>query len=107
MRKRATVLLCWCLATLAAILCESSSQDRRFFVNRIAVRQVEMGFRLGGAPLRVRLLLASGEAIEQELSEGTDVEYFLSLTRILGSGGGRMFAEVRDGELVGVQMSVP
>ena len=106
MRKRFTVWPVLFVVMLLGVRSETSSQGRRFMVNKLAVRQVEMGYRLGASSLRARLHLESGEAIEYELSRGTDVDYFFELTRVLSSGG-RMFAEVTDGELVSIQIAVP
>lgn len=41
-------------------------------VNKLAVRQVEMGYSLGEPSLGVRLHLESGQATEQKLPQGTD-----------------------------------
>jgi len=84
---------------------ESSSQ--RAMVNKLLVERVEIGLRLGEPSLRVRLHLQTGQALDHELAGGTEAEYFLELARLAESPGARMFAEVTDGELVGIQTALP
>ena len=61
----------------------------------IAVRQLEIGYNLGeGATLRLRITVASGEAIDYTTSSVEETQTLLRLTELFSSGRADLTASV-------------
>ena len=91
MRFRALFLIVAIIIVFAAPLVADSAG------NVVAVRQFEIGYRLGDAGmLRVRVTLASGEALEFTTTSPEETQTVLRLAGSFSSGRVEMTATVED-----------
>jgi hypothetical protein len=74
--------------------------------NKLEVKLLEAAYRLESETLRVRVTLATGEALEFEAKPGS-ITPVLQMAEILGDKRGRMFAEVQEHTVKALQVAVP
>jgi hypothetical protein len=73
----------------------------------IGVRQLDVGFKLGGGDFKARVVLATGEALDVPLESDGDTEALLRVAQIAGSGRGvTMTATVERRRVLSIQCSV-
>jgi hypothetical protein len=71
----------------------------------VAVRQLDLGYRLGEGGLKIRATLATGEAIEYSTSDAREVQTILEVAQACGSGAA-LSAVVEASALRAVQCSI-
>jgi len=76
-------------------------------VNKLAVRRVEIAQRLDASSLAVRLHLETGQAVDFEVSEPFAVDSLRAMTQAFASRGAHLFAEMENGRVRAVHISVP
>jgi hypothetical protein len=75
--------------------------------NRVEVRQFEMAYSPGKAGVRIRLTLATGRVVEYRVEEAAEAETIARLGSMFVNGRARMFADVDDAVVLGVQVAGP
>jgi hypothetical protein len=71
----------------------------------VAVRQLDLGYRLGEGGLKIRATLATGEAIEYSTSDARDVQTILEVAQACG-GASALSAVVEGSTLRAIQCSI-
>lgn len=71
----------------------------------VAVRQLDLGYRLGEGGLKIRATLATGEAIEYSTSDTRDAQMILDVAQACGSGAA-LSAVVEANALRAIQCSI-
>jgi hypothetical protein len=76
--------------------------------SKVEVRLVEVGYVLGQGGMKVRLSLATGQAVEFHPEDARDADALLRMTEMFVSGRARMFAELDGSNVVrAVQIAGP
>jgi hypothetical protein len=70
------------------------------------VRQLEVGWTLGTGGLKARFTLATGQAVDYRTEDPRDAERLLQAAQALAAGHARMFAEVEENAVRGVQLAI-
>jgi len=105
MRSRVLAATCGA-ALLATLLVAVAPTPGEAIVNRIQVKTMELGYRVGEGGLRVRLTLANREAVEHEATDPAEVERIVQLAQTFAGGRARMFAEIDQSRLRAIQLAV-
>jgi hypothetical protein len=71
----------------------------------VGVRKLEMGYRLGGGPLKLRLTLGTGEAVEADIGP-SDFDVVTRIAQLCSASRTAMTATLEDRALVSVQCAV-
>ena len=101
-----------CLAVLLASLAVvsqsvSEPSEAKARGNKVEVRQFEMAYSPGKAGVRIRLTLATGRVVEYRVEEAAEAETVARLGSMFVNGHARMFADVDDEAVLGVQVAGP
>jgi hypothetical protein len=93
---------------LAALVASKTAlpQTEASIVNRIEVQLLEVGYPLDGGPLKTRVTLVTGQALEHTTGEAGEADALIRMADALASGHARMFAEVQGSRLRGIQLAV-
>ena len=76
-------------------------------ISIVAVRQLELGYRLGeGGTLRVRVTVGSGEVIDYSSSSPEETETLLRLAALFNTGGVAMTASVDNHKVRSLQCTI-
>jgi hypothetical protein len=75
--------------------------------SKVEVRRLDIGHSMGRAGLKIRLALASGEALEYQTDDAASADAILRLADMFLAGRARMFAEVEGGTVRAVSLSGP
>jgi hypothetical protein len=99
LRSHKSLLVALAVAALAPLVVAASPMSGKAVVNKVEVKGLELGYRVGDAGLRVRLTLASHEAVEYNTDDPAEVERIVQLVQACGSSRARMFAEIERSSL--------
>jgi hypothetical protein len=72
----------------------------------VGVREIDVGYRLGGGPFKARIILVTGEALPLSLPDPSDADALLRLAQLFVLGGVRMTATLEDGRVQSLQCEV-
>jgi hypothetical protein len=75
--------------------------------SKVEVRRLDIGHSMGRAGIKIRLVLASGEALEFQTDEAAETDTILRLAETFLASRARMFAEVEGGAVRAVSLSGP
>jgi len=89
------------------LLAASGREAASSTVTKIEVVQVELGYAVARPGVKVRLTLASHEAVEYRTEDAAEAEALLRMSDLFLSGRARMFAEVEGNAVRGVAVSGP
>jgi hypothetical protein len=101
-----------CLAVMLAGLAlagqvASEPIERRARGQRIEVREFEMAYTAGKAGVTIRLTLATGRVVEHRVDAAAEVETVARLGAMFVVGRTRMFADVENETVLGLQVAGP
>jgi len=105
--KRRVVTMAAVVLAGAAVRMWSLSTVESASAATVEVGRVDVGYAVGRPGLKARLTLASGEAVEYEIGDPSEVQAFLRLTDLFLAGRARMFADVEGRAVRGVHVSGP
>jgi len=71
---------------------------------KVQVKTLEFGYRLESGKLRARVILTTGQSLEFEVLER---ETFLGVAQVFAAGRARLAAEIADGQVVALDVSIP
>jgi len=77
----------------------SAPAQRTGITNKVEVREIDLGYELTDGRAKIRVILASGQALERVITDAAALETILRMTSLFSEGGGRMFAEVQGSTL--------
>ena len=85
----------------------SESAEMKTRGNKVEVRQFEMACVPGKAGVRIRLTLATGRVVEYRVEDAAETETIARLGSMFVNGRARMFADVDDAVVLGVEVAGP
>ena len=95
------------IGCLACVWLAASPHAASGAINKVQVRQVELGYAVGQPGLKVRLGLVGGQAVEYQTWDAREADSVLLMVGMFLSGRAQMYAEL-DGNIVrGVQIAGP
>ena len=96
------------IGCLACVWLAAAPQAASGATSKVPVRQVELGYVVGQAGLKVRLTLAGGQAVEYQIGDAREADSVLRMAGMFLSGQAQMFAELDGNNAVrGVQIGGP
>jgi hypothetical protein len=104
--SRAIAILLACVAALA-VGAPRPSRVLGASGSRVEVRQLEMACYPGKPGVRIRLTLATGQAVEYRADDPVEIETIQRLGAMFVAGGTRMFADVDGSTVLSVQVAGP
>ena len=75
--------------------------------HKIGVKRLELGYATGKPGLKVRLTLTTGYVVEYLVEDPAELQTVRTMAEVYLSGGARMFAEVDDDVVRGLQVAGP